>query len=141
MPATVAIVEDHRLLRQALTNLVRQSTEFEVLYVAENGRDLLDQMLSVGKIPDLALVDLHMPVLDGFETTTRLRQLYPAIRVLIVTISDLKEELIDAIRSGAHGYLIKGQSDELLQAMHEVMTNDYYFPITLTSSNGNERRN
>lgn len=140
MPATVALVDDHRLIREALTELVRQSTEFAVLYVAENGQDLLDQLLKADQIPDLALVDLHMPVLDGFETTTRLRQRYPAMRVLIVTISDSKEELIDAIRSGVHGYLVKGQSEKLLLAMQEVMTNDYYFPICLTSSNRNDQR-
>ncbi|AUD01122.1 response regulator [Spirosoma pollinicola] len=140
MPATVAIVDDHRLYRQALTNFIRHSVGYKVLLEAENGNDLLNQLLRADKTPDLALVDLHMPGMDGFETTARLRQLYPAIRVLIVTISDRKEDVVQAIRSGAHGYLVKGQPDDLLKAMYDVITMGYHFPISLTSAKGDGQR-
>lgn len=98
MPTTIAIVDDHRLFLEALVNLVRKYDGYEVLYVAKNGQELLDQIHQTNQVPDLALVDLHMPVMDGFETTAQLCQLYPAVRVLVMTITDRKEERVHAVR-------------------------------------------
>lgn len=134
MTTTVAIVDDHRLFREALADIIRKLDRYELLYVAENGQDLLDQIQTKNQLPDLALVDLHMPVMDGFETTAQLRQRYPSTRVLVVTISDLKEEIEQAFRSGAHGYLVKGAVDELRQAMEAVLTQGHYFPDSLKAS-------
>lgn len=133
MPITVAIVDDHRLIREALADMIRKTDGYELLYQAENGRDLLEQIQRGKTIPDLALVDLHMPIMDGFATTIQLRQLYSSIRILIVTVSDQQEEIERAFRSGAHGYLIKGLPDELRQALDAVMTNSHYFPDSLKS--------
>ncbi|GAB4006417.1 hypothetical protein GCM10028808_08370 [Spirosoma migulaei] len=136
MPTTVAIVDDHHLFREALVALVQKVDGYEVLYEAKNGRDLLAQIQYRSQAPDLALVDLHMPEMDGFETTIQLRHLYPVVRVLIVTISDLKEDIVKAVRTGAHGYVVKGVSpNEIQQAMNELMTRGYYFP-SLPNING-----
>ena len=129
MPTTIAIVDDHRLFLEALVDLVRKFDGYEVLYVAKNGRDLLEQIHQSYQVPDLALVDLHMPVMDGFETTAQLRQLYPAVRVLILTISDRKEDRVHAVRQGAQGYLYKGlPPDQIRRAMDTIMTEGFYFP-------------
>ncbi|QDK77593.1 response regulator transcription factor [Spirosoma sp. KCTC 42546] len=136
MPTTVAIVDDHHLFREALVALVQKVDGYEVLYEAKNGRDLLVQIQYRSQAPDLALVDLHMPEMDGFETTIQLRHLYPVVRVLIVTISDLKEDIVKAVRAGAHGYVVKGLSpNEIQQAMNELMITGYYFP-SLPNANG-----
>lgn len=111
--------------------MIRQIDGYEVLYVATNGQDLLEQIRQRNQAPDLALVDLHMPVMDGFETTSQLRQLFPTVRILIVTISDLKEDIVRAIREGAHGYWVKDSSPKQLRyAMEDLMTNEYSFPKT-----------
>lgn len=79
-----------------------------MIYVAANGRDLLAQIEQNDHVPDLALVDLHMPEMDGFEATAQLRHLYPTARVLIVSISDLEQDIAESVRNGVKGYLIKG---------------------------------
>ncbi len=137
MPTTVAIVDDHQLFREALVALVRKIDGYEVRYVAKNGRDLLEQIQHSNQVPDLALVDLHMPEMDGVETTTQLRHLYPAVRVLIVTISDLEEDILKADRAGAHGYVFKGvPAHEIRRSIDELMTKGYYFP-SLPNGDGN----
>lgn len=122
MPAFVAIADDHRLLREALATLINKFDQYEVLFTAENGLDLLDQIQQSKQVPDVALVDSLMPKMDGIETTAQLQQLYPSIRVLGLFIIDQEEPIRQMLRNGARGYLLKGcRSEELRQALDDVM--------------------
>ena len=122
MRTTVAIVDDFKLFREALVAMIKTWTDYEVLYVASNGRELLDQLQHSDQIPNLVLVDLHMPELDGFQTTACLRNLYPTARVLIFTISDHEEDRTRALLEGARGYLVKGiPLSQIRQAMDDIM--------------------
>lgn len=134
MSYTVAIADDHQLLAEALAGLIQKFDQYEVLYVAENGRKLLDQLQTGDKIPDIVLLDLNMPEMDGFETAVQLRQLYPTVRVLALSMTDREEHIIRMVRNGARGYLLKGcRSAELRQALDDIMTKGFYYSDFLTN--------
>jgi len=133
MPTTIAIIDDHRLVAEAFSDLIRKFNDYDVLFVAENGRDLLTQLRHGKCLPDIALVDLHMPEMDGFETAIQLRQLYPGIRVIALSMTDREEHIVSMVRNGARGYLLKGcRPAELRQALNDVMMKGFYYSEFLT---------
>jgi DNA-binding NarL/FixJ family response regulator len=109
-----------------LRNKLLRSAFFDVTLIAENGQDFLNQMkqLKVDEYPDVVLMDLEMPVLDGVDTITIASYLYPGIRFIILTIFDDDERIFKAIKGGAYGYLLKDESseniNEMLMQMHET---------------------
>ncbi|QJW88495.1 response regulator transcription factor [Spirosoma taeanense] len=125
MPTSIAIADDHRLFAEALSNLIQKFDNYEVLFVAENGQEMLDYM-SRGLVPDIALVDLKMPRMDGFETAIQLRQHYPTVRVLALSMTGREEHILQMIRNGARGYLLKGcRSSEFKKALDDVMEKEF----------------
>jgi two-component system, NarL family, invasion response regulator UvrY len=134
MLTSIAIADDHHLVAEAISNLVQKFDEYDVQLIAENGRDLLAQLRHCSRLPDIALVDVSMPEMDGFETAAQLRQLYPSIRVLALSMTDREEHIVRMIRNGARGYLLKGcRSTELRKALDEVMTKGTYYSDFLTN--------
>lgn len=134
MPTSIAIVDDHHLVAAALSDLVRKFENYDVLLIAENGRDLLDQLATHSHLPDIVLLDLMMPVMDGFETLVQLRQLYPNIHVLVLSMNDHEEKIVRMIRHGARGYLLKGcRPAELLRALDDLMEKGFYSSDFLTN--------
>lgn len=132
MPISIAIADDHNLMAEALSDLIRKFDSYDVLFVAENGRDLLTR-LQRGPLPDIALVDLNMPEMDGFETAVQLRQLHPTVRVLALSMTDREEHIVRMISNGARGYLLKGcRSSELRRALDDVMNKGFYYSDFLT---------
>ena len=134
MAALVAIADDHHLVAAALSDMIRKFEGYDVLLVAENGRDLLDQLAQSTQLPDIALLDLNMPEMDGFETAAQLRQLYPSVRVLALSMNDREDQIVRMIRHGARGYLLKGcRPAELRQALDDVLTKGFYYTDFLTT--------
>lgn len=134
MPALIAIADDHTLLASALSDMIRKFDNYDVSLVAENGRDLLDQLAISTQLPDILLLDLSMPVMDGFETAGQLRQLYPSIKILALSMDDREEHIIKIIRDGARGYLLKGcRPSEFRLALDEIMQKGYYYSEFLTT--------
>ena len=132
MPISIAIADDHNLVAEAISDLIQKFDQYDVLFVAENGCDLLNR-LQRGPLPDIALVDLHMPEMDGFETAAQLRQLYPTVRVLALSMTDREDHIVRMIRNGARGYLLKDcRSSELRRAFDEVMDKGFYYSEFLT---------
>ncbi|WP_080238587.1 response regulator transcription factor [Spirosoma rigui] len=132
MPISIAIADDHNLVAEAISDLVQKFDNYEVLFVAGNGRDLLNR-LQRGPIPDIALVDLNMPEMDGFETTSQLRQLHPSVRVLALSMTDREEHIVRMVRNGARGYLLKDcRPSELRRALDDVTTKGFYYSDFLT---------
>ena len=133
MPISIAIADDHHLVAEAISDLLRKFDKYDVLFLADNGRDLLNH-LQRGPLPDIALVDLHMPEMDGFETAAQLRQLHPTVRVLALSMNDREEHIVRMIRNGARGYLLKGcRSLELRRALDDVMEKGFYYTDFLTN--------
>jgi DNA-binding NarL/FixJ family response regulator len=113
------IVDDQRLMRQGLRTLLELEPDLEVVGEAEDGQAALDLFASLA--PDVVLMDIRMPVLDGVEATLRLRQRWPQARVIILTTFDDDAYVFDGLRAGALGYLLKDVSGtELAEAIRKV---------------------
>jgi DNA-binding NarL/FixJ family response regulator len=112
----VLICDDQTVVREGLAAILSTEPEIEVVGLAGNGQEALAQMPKAQ--PDVVLMDLKMPVLNGVQTTQRLRQEFPRVRVLVLTTFADEEWIFDAIRAGASGYLLKDtRRDELLAAV------------------------
>ncbi|MDP1580749.1 MAG: response regulator transcription factor [Candidatus Didemnitutus sp.] len=106
------LVDDQSLFREALRSLLSLQSDLEIVAEAENG----ERAVALTRVhrPDVVLLDLRMPVLGGVEATRRIAQLVPATRVIVLTTFDEDEEIFDALRAGAVGYLLKACSAEKL---------------------------
>lgn len=123
----VALVDDHVLLRNALASLVDGFGNCLVLHQSANGGELLDY-IKKGLVPDVVLLDLNMPVMDGFETASRLRQSHPDIHILMLTMYDSELTLIRLLQAGVRGFLKKDiHPAELKLALESVMNQGYYY--------------
>ncbi len=111
-PVRVLLVDDQALFREALATLLGVRPEIAVVGEAENGAEAIDRVAALR--PDVVLMDLHMPVLDGIGATRRLRVEHPDVRVLALTTFDDDEDVFAALRAGAVGYLLKDVSSERL---------------------------
>ena len=107
-PVRVLVVDDQTLFREALTTLLEVREEVEVVGAAADGVEALGLVAALQ--PDVVLMDLRMPVLDGVATTRRLRVEHPEVRVLVLTTFDGDDEVFPALRAGAVGYLLKDAS-------------------------------
>lgn len=129
---SIAIVDDHLLVAQALAGLIQKFDTFEVCFIAENGRVLLHDIKHKG-LPDIILLDLNMPEMDGFATAEQLRANYPSIKTIALSMHDGEEQIVRMIQLGARGFLPKGcKPVELKQALEEVRTKGYYYSEYLT---------
>jgi DNA-binding NarL/FixJ family response regulator len=116
MPVRVLLVDDQALFREALATLLEVRSEIDVVGEAGDGATALERAAALR--PDVVLMDLHMPVLDGIAATKRLRVEHPAVRVLALTTFDDDEDVFAALRAGAVGYLLKDvSSDRLVEAL------------------------
>ena len=104
----VIIADDQELIRESLKIVLDQNEDIEVTGVAENGQILMD-MLKESQ-PDVILMDVRMPELDGVEATREVKRLYPAVKIIILTTFDDDEYVFNALKYGASGYLLKGVS-------------------------------
>ncbi len=122
----VAITDDHTLLRNALARLVNSFDGYTVLMEADNGKDLRTKILQ-HMVPDIVLLDVNMPEMDGFETTQWLRKNYPHIKVLVLSMLSDEKTIIKMFRLGAKGYLLKNtDADELKKALDSITNKNVY---------------
>ena len=122
----VAIADDHSLLRNALAKLINTFEEYTVVMEADNGKDLSEKIVK-NVLPDIVLLDINMPVMDGFETTQWLRKKYPHIKVLALSMLSDERTIIKIFRLGAKGYLLKNTDPkELKEALDAVMNKNVY---------------
>jgi DNA-binding NarL/FixJ family response regulator len=127
MRIKVALVDDHVLLRNALGTLIDRSEACEVVMQASNGREMMDA-LNTDTIPDVLLLDMNMPDIDGYESANWLRDHHPQIKVLMLTMYDSELALIRLLQSGVKGFMKKDiHPTELIQAIQSVMANGFYY--------------
>jgi len=104
-PVRVLLVDDHSLFRKGIASLLSAEPGFEVVGEAANGVEGLEKAREL--MPDVILMDISMPEMDGLEATRRIKEEIPYVRIVILTVSDEDENLFQAIRNGAQGYLLK----------------------------------
>jgi DNA-binding NarL/FixJ family response regulator len=122
----VAITDDHTLLRNALARLINSFEGYAVLLEADNGKDLRNK-ITKHLVPDIVLLDVNMPEMDGFETTMWLRKNYPFIKILALSMLSDEKTIIKMFRLGATGYLLKNtDADELKKALDAVINKNVY---------------
>jgi DNA-binding NarL/FixJ family response regulator len=110
----VLIVDDHRLFRDGLAALIARWDDFELVGSAADGTQGVE--LAKRLAPDLVLMDVRMPVMDGVEATAQIHLCRPSTRIVMLTTSSLGEDVFNALRNGAHGYVIKDEPAERLHA-------------------------
>ncbi len=114
------VADDHALFRRGLTIVLEAEGDIEVVSEAADGEAAVTK---VGELaPDVVLMDIRMPNLDGIEATRRIRQAFPMTRIIVLTVSDEEDDLLDAVKAGANGYLLKEVSiEEVADAVRAVM--------------------
>jgi len=128
----IAIVDDHTMFRKGLSILINLFPAYEVLFEAANGKELIDK-IDPDRLPDIVLLDVNMPDMDGYASAEWLRVNYPDVRVLALSTMDAETAIIKMIRHGAKGYILKdAEPAELKQAFDEVLTMGYYFNELVT---------
>ncbi len=129
MKHTIVIADDHLLIAKALAAIIGNFEKYEVLYEVENGRVLQDRFRHAKNIPDIVLLDISMPDMDGFETAEWLKQAHPSVLIMALSMQDDDESLIRMMRTGARGYLHKNvHPAELQKALDALVDKGFYFP-------------
>jgi DNA-binding NarL/FixJ family response regulator len=124
----IALVDDQQLFRHGLAGLIRSVPEFELVTEAENGRVMLDNLKVLTALPDIALVDMHMPEMNGVELNEVMQKEYPSVKVLVLSVYDQERFISKMIEAGACGYLTKNcEISELVTAIHSTYKTGFYF--------------
>ena len=138
MKLTIGLVDDHQLFLKSLRLMLESFKVYEVVVEALNGEDLKHKLNSSGVVPDLMLVDVNMPVMDGIATCTWLNKEYPAMKLIALSMNDTDSAIIDMIKAGCCAYLLKDtHPNDLEKALQEVVAKGYY---NADASNINFRR-
>lgn len=128
---SVAVVDDHDLFRETLEAFITKNPEYTVFSGAKNGKEFLDR-LAPENLPDIVIMDIIMPVMDGYETTKVLKSAYPSIRVLAISIFDNEDKVEKILSCGAIGFVQKSaDSFVFLEAISAVYQNKEYINIQL----------
>lgn len=124
--ANIALTDDHVLLRNGLAELVK-SQGHTVLFEADNGKDFISK-LNGGVLPEILLLDINMPEMDGYETAQWIKKNYPDIKVLALSMYDNETSIIRMLKCGARGYILKdSEPAELKAAIHALMEKGFYY--------------
>jgi two-component system invasion response regulator UvrY len=128
----IALVDDHTLFRKGLAGLVKDLDPLHhIIWEAENGKECLVRIQE--ELPDILLMDVSMPVMDGYQLAEAIKQQYPALPILVVSMVDKEESLIRMLRAGIRGYLSKDtEPEELLKAISSILNKGYYYTDHIT---------
>ena len=122
----LAIVDDHKIFRNGLKAILEDCAEFELVLEASNGKQLIGLLTEV--TPDVILMDIKMPEMDGIQTTAYVKQQYPQIKVLALSMFNEDKYIVDMMKAGASGYLLENaEPEEIIEAISTVYDKDYYF--------------
>jgi two-component system response regulator DegU len=122
----IAVVDDQQLFRKGLIALIKEFEDIEVIIEAASAMELMEKLTL--QRPDLVLLDYKMPIMNGLQTTRMIREEYPGIKILILTMFDEGSIITDLVEKGVNGVLLKGCEIELLiEAIHMIRDNNYFF--------------
>jgi len=131
----IAIVDDHNLFRKGLIKLINMAdkdNKYNVLFEAESGEDL-QQKLAIKSLPDIILMDIDMPGMDGFETVEWINKYHPGISILVISMFESKEAILRMIRLGVKGYLSKDiEVTDMHAALESIASDEPYYSDVVT---------
>ena len=135
MKYSVVVVDDHTLLSQAIEGMVNTFDKFKVLYTSKNGKEVAEKFSASPKnIPDIVLVDVNMPIMNGIDTTEWIVEKYPDVHVVASSVEDADNTILKMLKAGAVGYLLKDTKKEVLEkALLEMMENGFYHTKNVTT--------
>ncbi|MFD1819349.1 DNA-binding response regulator, NarL/FixJ family, contains REC and HTH domains [Pseudarcicella hirudinis] len=132
MKHSIVIADDHQLVAKAISGLIQKLDDFEVMYEVANGKELI-RHFKMKMIPDIVLLDINMPEMDGYETALWLKNNYPEVKVLALSMYDKEEAIVGMLRNGARGYLLKGcKPAELKEALDSIVKKGFYYTEHVT---------
>lgn len=132
MTSKIALVDDHVLLRKGLCSLIQTFEDYEVSFEASNGKEFINK-LTPQNCPDLVLMDINMPEMDGYETSLWLKDNCPQVKVLALSMYDNENAIIRMFKAGAKGYVLKDCDPlELRDALHSIVFKGFYYSEMVT---------
>lgn len=134
-PINIIIVDDHLLFSQALHGLVSNFKEFNVLAVLNNGKELVEYISEGKPLPEIILMDIQMPIMNGIEATNWLKDNKPEIKVLALSMECDETTILAMLRAGAKGYLLKDIHPDILHhALNQVNLNGFYYTDSIANT-------
>lgn len=131
----IAIADDHEIVLNGVKEIILSFGKFSVDIEAHNGKELFQKLTAAEKLPDIVVMDVSMPVWDGYETLDAIRKKWPELKVLVLTMHKHELGIIKMFRSGANGYLLKNSPpSELLKALQSIFDNGLYFSEVASSN-------
>jgi DNA-binding NarL/FixJ family response regulator len=132
---SVVIVDDHTLLSQAIQAMVNTFPKFKVLYTCKNGQELVEKFTNSPKhIPDVVLMDINMPIMNGIEATEWINKMHPEVNVMALSVEDDDTTVLKMLKAGAIGYLLKDTEKSILEkALIEIAENGFYHTKSVTN--------
>jgi DNA-binding NarL/FixJ family response regulator len=122
----LGIADDHKIFRNGLKATLEDNPDFDLIVEASNGKQLIAQLAT--NVPDVILMDIKMPEMDGIQTTAQVKQRYPGVKVLALSMFNEDKYIVDMMKAGASGYLLKNaEPEEIIEAISTVYHKDYYF--------------
>ncbi|HYD20257.1 MAG TPA: response regulator transcription factor [Flavipsychrobacter sp.] len=131
---TVALADDHTMFRRGLISILKPYKNIEVVYDAANGQEMLDHIAMTETRPRVCIIDINMPVLNGYDTAKYIRRHYRDIKMLALSMYDDEANIIQMLRAGVSGYLLKdSEPDTLVEAIKKVHEDGFYHSDLITN--------
>lgn len=128
----IVLIDDHRLFRSGIAQLIGQIPGYRVLFEAGNGKEFIDKVTPKVK-PQIILMDINMPEMDGFLTTQWVKKNYPDIKIIVLSMFQDADNVLGMVRLGVNGYLLKdAEPEEFELALKRVTENEVYYPAFVT---------
>lgn len=127
----VFLAEDHTIVRKGLLSLLGTEAEIEIVGEAENGQEAIEKICQL--VPDVVLMDITMPVLDGLEATRQIKKLLPQVKVVVLSVHSTEEHVFQVLQAGASGYVVKQAAvKELLQAIQTAYQGELFLSSSIS---------
>jgi len=131
----IALVDDHRWIREFLVNNINLSMDCSVVFSGENGQELLDYLKYCGRLPDLCILDINMPVLNGYDTQLAINKFWPDMKTLVMSIYEDEDCVVQMLKNGANGFVSKNwglvKLEEAIRSIHKHGC----YPVTESQDN------